>query len=85
MNHDILTIGVPVIAIFLAALLNRSDVQRLEDRINKRFDTMEQSIQRRFDTVEQRFNAMEARFDSIHRDFGEFHNTLVNTEPGSIA
>ena len=65
MNHDTLTIGVPVLAIFLAALLNRSDVHRLEDRMNKRFDVME-----------QRFNAVEARFDSIHRDFGEFHGTL---------
>ncbi len=65
MNHDVLTIGVPVVAIFLAALLNRSDVQRLEDRINKRFDA-----------VEQRFNAIEARFDSIHSDFSEFHSTL---------
>jgi len=65
MSHDIVTIGVPVFAIFLAALLNRSDVHRLEDRMNKRFEAMD-----------RRFDAMEARFDGIHRDFREFHGTL---------
>ena len=65
MNHDVLTIGVPVLAVFLAALLNRSDVHRLEDRMNKRFDI-----------VDQRFAAVDQRFDSIHRYFREFHNML---------
>ncbi len=65
MNHDAVTIGVPVLAILFAALINRSDLHRLEDRINKRFDGFE-----------ARFAAIEARFDAIYRDFREFHGTL---------
>ncbi len=69
MNHDAVTIGVPVLAILFAALINRADLHRLEDRMNKRFDSMEARF-------EARFTAIEARFDAIHRDFHEFHNTL---------
>ena len=69
MNHDAVTIGVPVLAILFAALINRSDLHRLEDRIDKRFDDRET----RFEAL---FAAIDARFDMLHRGSREFHGTL---------
>ena len=69
MNHDAVTIGVPVLAILFAALINRAGLHRLEDHRNKRWNSMEA----RFEAC---LTAMEARFDAFYRDFHVFHSIL---------
>jgi hypothetical protein len=63
--HDIVTVGVPVLAILLGILLNQRGLERLDLRIDKLETKME-----------SRFVHMEGRIDRIQADMAQFYRIL---------
>ena len=59
--HDTITIGVPVLAILFGILPNQRAVDKLEARMDARFNA-----------VEARFNTVDARLDRMQADLSQF-------------
>lgn len=63
--HDVITIGVPLIAILFGVLINQQGLRDLRA-----------SMESRFNAIESRFNSVDARLDRMQADLSGFHRTL---------
>ena len=57
----------------------REAIVELGNRMDRRFEAMEQRFDRRFEAIDRRFEAMEQRFDTFDRRFLWLTGTLVAT------
>ena len=64
--HDVLIVGVPLIAILAGILLNRQEASSLRSELNSRFD----KVDAKFESVQR---SVDARLESIQRDMREFY------------
>jgi len=60
--HDIVVVGIPLIAILAGILFNRHDVKELRAEMIARFNK-----------VDERFNRVDTRFDRVDADLRQFH------------
>jgi len=60
--HDVVVVGVPLLAIFAGILFNRSDFKDLRAEMNARFNK-----------VDDRFNKIEDRLAGIDADLRQFY------------
>jgi hypothetical protein len=58
--HDAITVGVPVVAILFGILLNQRGMDKLEGRVDSRFDRLE-----------RRMDAMQADWSRFYQVLGE--------------
>jgi hypothetical protein len=63
--HDMVTVGVPVLVILFGILLNQRAVDKLESRMETRFNA-----------VDARFNAVDGRLDRMQADLSQFYRDL---------
>jgi hypothetical protein len=63
--HDVLTIGVPLVAILAGVLFNEQDVISLRSDIRSEISTLRSDMNKRFDSID-------SRFDTIQRDMRDF-------------
>ena len=88
--HDTLTIGIPVFVILFGILLNQRAVDKLEARMEARFNAVDvrfNAVDARFNAVEARFNGVEGRFEGVNArldrmqaDLAHFYQTLGEHE-----
>jgi len=78
MAPEILTAGLPTLAVLIGILVNNSRLTDLrhhfDSRLNDLKQTMEarfQAVDVRFQAVDTRFQAVDARFDAMDRIFNE--------------
>ncbi len=64
--HDAITVGVPVLAILFGILLNQRGLDKLETKMDARFNQ-----------VDNRIVHMEGRIDRIQTDLQQFYRTLA--------
>lgn len=74
--HDTLTIGIPVFVILFGILLNQRAVDKLEARMDARFNT----VDARFNGVDGRFEGVNGRLDRMQADLAHFYQTLGEHE-----
>ena len=74
--HDTLTIGIPVFVILFGILLNQRAVDKLEARMDARFN----AVDARFNGVDGRFEGVNARLDRMQSDLAHFYQTLGEHE-----
>jgi hypothetical protein len=63
--HDVIVVGVPLLAIMAGAFFNNQGLTRLENRLDK--------TDARIDRVQTEITAMRSEF---HREFEQFYRTL---------
>jgi guanylate kinase len=73
---------VMLLAIFAGIFLNQRAVDKLEKRIDDRFNDSEKRMDARFDAVDRRFDAVNQRFDAVNERFGRIDSQLdaINAE-----
>jgi len=77
--HDTLTVGIPVLAILFGILFNQRAVDKLEARMDARFNAVDarfNGIEGRFNGIEGQFNGVDARLDRMQADLSQFYRTL---------
>jgi hypothetical protein len=67
--HDIVVVGVPLLAILAGILFNNGKSDGLEARINSRFDRMDNRIDR-----------LETRLDRMQADLSQFYTITAKHE-----
>jgi chaperonin cofactor prefoldin len=67
--HDLVIVGVPLLAIFAGTLFNNQSLARLETRIESRLD----KIDARIDRLQAEMTVLRTE---MHREFEEFYRTL---------
>jgi hypothetical protein len=70
-----------------ADVATKRDLDALEDRMNLRFELLDQRfemVDQRFEMIDQRFEAMEQRFGSLDGQFGSLEHKLVATFRGEL-
>ncbi len=79
--HDVLTIGVPTLAVLLGILLNRYDYGRLDTKLESRLSAFENRMEARLSSGESR---MESRLSGVenrlHSDVMLFVGKVENLE-----
>jgi len=65
--HDTLTIGIPLVAILFGILFNQGAVDKLETRIDGRFNA-----------VDARLDRMQADLSQFYRTLGQHDADIVN-------
>lgn len=70
--HDLIVVGIPVLAIIIGIFYNQHGLSALEGRLETRFA----SIDARFNGIDARFNSIEERLDGMQRDMHEFYRIL---------
>lgn len=70
--HDLVLVGVPLIAILVGILFSRSDIKDLRAEMVARFA----DVQIRFADVQTRFNEVDARFNSVEARFNKIEDHL---------
>ena len=81
--HDTLTIGIPVFVILFGILLNQRAVDKLEARMDARFNAVDarfNAMDGRFTGVDGRFEGVNARLDRMQADLAHFYQTLGEHE-----
>jgi len=63
--HDVVIVGVPLLAIFAGTLFNNRDIARLERRLD-----------RIVDEIGEMRREMTSLGSEMHREFEQFYNTL---------
>ena len=74
--HDVITIGVPLIAILFGVLINQQGLRDLRASMESRFNAIESRFSALESRVEGRFNSLDARLDRMQADLSGFHRTL---------
>ena len=67
--HDVIVVGVPLLAILAGIFFNRSDVKDLQAEMNAGFDK-----------VDVRFNKIEDRLSAIDADLRQFYHLTGKLE-----
>jgi hypothetical protein len=81
--HDVITVGVPVLAILLGILLNQRGLERLDLRIDKldlRIDQLDAKMQSRFVHMEGRIDRIQADMAQFYRILGEHGAKIENMQ-----
>ena len=75
--HDTMVIAVPVLAVMFGIFLNRFDFNRLEARMEKRFDALE----KRMDATEGKLDSQIALLrKEMQLEFREFYRSSVQQD-----
>ena len=77
--HDVVIVGIPLIAILAGILFNRSDVKELRLEMEAGF----RKVDERFNRVDERFNRVEDHLGRIDADLRHFYH-LTGTVEGRI-
>lgn len=89
--HDLIVVGIPVLAIIIGIFYNQHGLSALEGRLEPRFASIDarfNGIDAGFDAIEARFNAVDARFNAINARFDSIEERLDGMQHdrhGSIA
>jgi hypothetical protein len=67
--HDIVIVGIPLVAILAGILFGRNDIKELSAEMNARFDK-----------VDQRFDVVDDRFEKINADLRQFYHLTGRLE-----
>lgn len=78
--HDLLIIGVPLLAILAGIFLNNQQLDKLESRMNARFTAMDTRFDKFEANVDSRFNRLESRMDRMQADLSQFYTILGRHE-----
>jgi DNA anti-recombination protein RmuC len=78
--HDVVIVGVPLLAIFAGILFNRNDFKDLRSEMNARFNQIDGSVEDRFNKVDDRFNKIEDRLAGIDADLRQFYHLTGKLE-----
>ena len=74
--HDVITVGVPVLAILFGILWNQRGLDRLESRLDK----VEAGLNARIDSLSARMDRMQSeltgRIDRLQADLAQFYQIL---------
>ena len=70
--HDVVTVGIPMIAILFGIFWNQRAVDKLEVHMDKKFG----EVDRRFGEVDRRFDRMESRMDRMQADLSGFYREM---------
>ncbi len=68
--HDIVIVGIPLVAILAGILFNRHDVKELRTEMNARFDKVDQRFERVHDDLRQFYHLtgkLEGRIEAIEK------------------
>jgi len=81
--HDVIIVGIPLIAILAGALFSRNDVKDLKAEMVAGFNKVDErfnKIDDRFNKIEERFNRVDNRFDRVDADLRQFHHITGKLE-----
>lgn len=67
-----------------ADVATKRDLDGLEERMNLRFELLDQRVEARFQAVDQRFQAVEQRFDGLDQRFEASENRLLAAFRGEL-
>lgn len=78
--HDVIIVGVPLIAILAGILLNRQDVNNLRAEVRADISSLRAELQAHTGSLRNDINSLRADMvslrDEMHREFREFYRTL---------
>ena len=74
--HDVMTIGIPMIAILFGIFWNQRAVDKLEVHMDKKFVEFDRRFSGRFDGVDSRLNRLESRMDRMQADLSGFYREM---------
>jgi len=69
--HDAITIGVPVFVILFGILLNQRAVDKLESRMDARFNSVDSRIDRMKTEIDGRLDRIQSDLSQFYRDLGD--------------
>ena len=78
--HDVLIVGVPLLAILAGIFFNNSRLERLESRLDGRIDSFESRANSRFDRVDLRLDRMQADLSQFYANPGKHEIRLESLE-----
>ncbi len=78
--HDLLIVGVPLLAILAGIFLNNQQLEKLEARMTARFTAMDSRFDKFESNVDSRFNRLESRMDRMQSDLSQFYTILGKHE-----
>ncbi len=78
--HDTLPIGIPVFAILAGILFHRSDLKDLRSEWKGKTKALRDEMNRRFDDVIRRFDAIDAELRYFHGTTGRLEGRIQSLE-----
>jgi hypothetical protein len=78
--HDVVVVGIPLIAILSGILFNRNDIKDLRAEMNAGFDKVNDRFNRIEGNVNDRFNRIEDRLAGIDADLRQFYHLTGKLE-----
>ena len=77
--HDVVTVGIPMIAILFGIFWNQRAVDKLESHMDKKFGEVDRrfgEVDRRFGEFDRRFDRIESRMDRMQADLSGFYREM---------
>jgi DNA anti-recombination protein RmuC len=78
--HDVIAVGVPLLAILAGILFSRNDIKDLRAEMNARFNQIDGNVDARFNKVDDRFSKVEDRLSAIDADLRQFYHLTGKLE-----
>ena len=78
--HDIVIVGVPLLAMLTGIFFNNSQMETLESRLDGRIDSFESRANARFDRVDSRLDRVQADSSQFHTIRGKYEVRLEALE-----
>jgi len=70
--HDVVVVGIPLLAILAGIFFNRSDIKELRAEMNARFS----NVNARFDKIEDRLNQIDADLRQFYHLTGKLEGRI---------
>jgi hypothetical protein len=74
--HDVVVVGIPLLAILAGILFNRSDIKDLRAEMNARFNQIEGNVNDRFNRIEDRLAGIEADIRQFYHLTGKLEGRI---------
>ena len=78
--HDLVNVGLPILAILAGVLLNRAEVKELRSEMRSEFKELRNEMNSRFNAVDARFNAVDAELRYFHGYAGKLEGRIDSIE-----
>ena len=81
--HDVVVVGIPLLAILVGIFFNRSDLKDLRVEMNTRFNQIDGNVNDRFNRIEDRLAGIDADLRQFYHLTGKLEGRVDAIENGS--
>jgi hypothetical protein len=78
--HDVIIVGVPLIAILAGILFSRSDIKELRTEMNARFNKIDGDVNSRFNKIEDHLGRIDADLRQFYHLTGKLEARMDSLE-----